>query len=209
MALLQNVLCATRRCWAAAAPLLRMPRSRPRVKKVDFCGHELNLRLKRTSRQGSEYKGVTKVGNSFQGFVTRNGTKHYLGSYDKEYDCAVVVAFAIKNGVEYLPSPRNKKVPVPATPITENPLMGINDEEGNLKSPESIGSPLFPIDVDSVDCVGNAHKSLMESWAKAHGRPFEPTPRASSISIPNRVSPPSRSRSRASCELFEGFLRAV
>ena len=164
-----------------------MPRSPPRSEVVFLNGDRLRLARKRTVKEGStKYKGVNMVCTNiryYKAYTTIKGIKTYIGKYSFEFDAAVAIALAKKNGVENPPSPKARAW---VGKDELSPLHGMDDKEASrLASPVSYpASPLQPFDLDQATLRGRAHKSLLDSYYEAHGKPFEPTPKASTIRIP-------------------------
>ena len=175
-----------------------MPRSPPRSEVVFLNGDRLRLALKRTVKEGStKYKGVNMVCTNiryYKAYTTIKGIKTYIGKYADEFDAAVAIALAKKNGVENHPSPKARHWD---GKDELSPFHGIGDKEASRLASPRASYPASPIPQPTNLCHstlrGRAHKSLLQSYYEAHGKHFEPTPKASMIHIPYKL-PSRRSR---------------
>lgn len=174
-----------------------MPRSPPRFDIAQVNGDRLLLARKRTVKEGgTKYKGVNMVCTNiryYTAYMTIKGIKTYIGTYSDEFDAAVAIALAKKNGVENHPSPKAREW---HGKDDLSPFHGIDDKEASrLASPVSYpASPIpQPKDLSQATLRGRAHKSLLQSYYESHGTHFEPTPKASMIHIPYFL-PSRRSR---------------
>ena len=175
-----------------------MPRSPPRFEVVHVNGQKLCLARKRTVKAGcTKYKGTKATGtNSLQytAYSTCNGIQTYIGTYESEFDAAVAIAFAKKFEVDYLPSPKAKDG---QGKEELSPFHGIDDKEASRLASPRASYPASPIPQPKNLCHstlrGRAHKSLLQSYYEAHGKQFEPTPKASMIHILYKL-PSRRSR---------------
>ena len=174
-----------------------MPRSPPRFEVVFLNGDRLRLARKRTVKEGgTKYKGVNEVCTNiryYTAYMTIKGIKTYIGRYEDEFDAAVAIALAKKNGVENHPYPKARHW---HGKDELSPFHGIDDKEASRLA-SSASYPASPIpqpqNLSQATLRGRAHKSLLQSYYEAHGKHFDPTPKASMIHIPYKL-PSRRSR---------------
>ena len=124
--------------------------------------------------------------------MQRHSDLRYIGTYKSEFDAAVAIVFAKK--LNYLPSPKAKDG---QGKEELSPFHGIDDKEASRLASPRASYPASPIPQPKNLCHstlrGRAHKSLLQSYYEAHGKHFDPTPKASMIHIPYKL-PSRRSR---------------